>query len=418
MTNITIGEYGYIGCDNIDTYSKFKSVRTITSKLFKELYDFWLSDKQTQKIFTFENKHCLKANSYVGIVQTQNLSVEILPKIYQQNEEQKTRDIFISMLNATFGLNYLQSNKANLSITKNKNIFEGFISIFIQSIDILIHKGIKSDYINKEKNQNFLKGKLDIKEQIRKNHIHKERFYVHFDEYLPNRVENKLLKSTIGLLLKKTKDYENKKALRQQYFIFEKINLSYNYKADISKINIYRNMEYYDIPLKFAKVFLTNKSFTSLRGDNDIFALLFPMEKLFEKYLEIVLYNSKDILNIKDIFINGGKNEYFLSGNNARLEPDYLLKMEDDSYIIADAKWKIVEDTPNSNDIYQMFAYLNFYHCKNIAYLFVPQTNNIQNIKTFEYNTDDKTKIYKFKIVPIDLGNTIKSDKLNKDILI
>jgi 5-methylcytosine-specific restriction enzyme subunit McrC len=429
MLNITISEYGYIACDNISTSSdKFAGVRDLTPAIFDELYNYWLEDKNTQKIFTFENKQCLKATNYVGIIQTQNLSIEILPKIYMKNNEDKYRHIFIEMLKALLNINEIQVNKANLSISKNKNIYEIFISMFVEYLDILIHRGLKSQYISKEDNQLFLKGKLKFNQHIKQNYIHKERFYVEFDEYLPDFVENRLLKSTIQLLLNKTNDYANKKALRQQLFIFDDVKYSSNYDADISKINIYRGMEYYDIPLRFAKVFLKHQSFTSLRGTNDVFALLFPMEKVFENYVEFVLDNSKDILKIDKVLVNGGRNEYFLSNDScqmARLQPDYLLQMKDKSTIITDAKWKLLKaqqdenkDCDNinisSNDIYQIFSYLNYYDASNTAYIFVPNIKSSKKV-TLSYNIKDDKHI---RIIPIDLEQMIKNNhRFKKDIL-
>ena len=340
-----------------------------------------------------------------------------MPKILDGNDIQSTRDIFISMLKVVLNINELQINKADIGTTKNKNIFEIFIALFINSVDSLIKKGIKSDYISQEKNSNFLKGKLKINEQLKQNYIHKERFFVQFDEYLQNRAENRLLKSTIILLLKKTRNYENKKALRTQLFIFDNVQTSKNIDKDISKINLYRGMEYYEVLLKFAKLFLKDKSFTSLSGNNNVFALLFPMQKLFEEYLAIVLNNSKQDLGIDKVLINGGKNEYFLSGNNARLEPDYLLKMKNSKDIIVDAKWKIVDEILSSNDIYQIFAYLNFYDCNNTAYLFVPQIDNSKDTLSFDYQQLFGKNSKKLKVIFIDLKGIIKNHKLKENFL-
>jgi len=419
--NKTITEYGYIYTkDKKPSFLNSSFIHTeVSQKQFDELFDYWQSDDEAYKIFSFEN-HCLKAKNYVGVIQTSNLSIEILPKVYDGSNELNNRDIFIEMLKPLLNINDIQLNKANLSTTKYKNIFEIFISMFINYLDNLIHKGIKSDYILKEQNQAFLKGKLIFNEHIKKNHIHKERFYVQFDEYMQNRVENKLLKSTIKLLLAKTTNTQNKKLLRQQQFIFDSVELSYNYQSDIKKINIHRGMEHYEVPLKFAKIFLSNQSFTSLRGKNNVFALLFPMEKVFENYVEFVLNNSKDDLGIKKVLVNGGKNEYFLSENQARLEPDYILQMKDDSYIVTDAKWKLYYDESkklNPNDIYQIFSYLNFYDCKDTAYLFVPKIQDIVN-QEYNYQTknDDILK-YKIKVIPLDLKNIIKNHKFNINFL-
>jgi 5-methylcytosine-specific restriction enzyme subunit McrC len=423
MLQITISEYGYIGCDNRSTSSdKFVGKRDLEAHEFQELYDFWLSDESTQKLLTFVNKKCLKATSYVGVIQTKNLSLEILPKTYNGSEIESTRTVFIEMLKVTLGMNEIVLNRANLSTTKSKNIYELFITLFVEAMDNLIHKGLKSEYVSQEGNQHFLKGKLKFNEHIRINSIHKERFYVEYDEYLQDRVENRLLKSTLQLLLKKSRDTYNRKALRQQLFIFDEVGFSLNYKLDFSKVNTHRGMEHYSFPLRFTKVFLLNESFTSLRGKEDVFALLFPMQTLFEKYMEFVLENSKEKLGIKEVLVNGGKNEYFLSSKDgckmARLEPDYLLKMKDGKDIVTDAKWKILEEKEDkkrdcnkvsiaSNDVYQIFSYLNFYDCENTALLFVPKVE-IEEETELSYQFDkDKETNKKIRVIPIELSKVI-----------
>ena len=407
MTYITISEYGYIGCDKVSTKdSNFISKRDIEENLFKELYEFWLKDKESQKVLTFENAKCLKATSYVGLIQTQNLSVEILPKIYNGEKEDKYRTIFIEMLKPLLGINEIVVDRANLSTTKNKNIYEMFIKLFIDSIDMLIHRGLKSEYILNKGNQQFLKGKLKFNEHIRKNIVHKELFYVEYDEYQQNRVENRVLKSTLQLLLKKSRDSEYRKALRQQLFVFDEVSLSYTYQTDFSKINIHRGMEHYALPLRFAKVFLLNESFTSLRGKEDVFALLFPMQTVFEKYMEFVLENSKEKLGIERVLVNGGKNEYLLECNMARLQPDYLLEMKNGEKIICDAKWKVLENSEenkckiniSSSDVYQVFAYHHFYNARDTAYIFVPNVDGVKEV-VLKYNSSNK----KIRIFPIDL---------------
>jgi len=431
MTEITISEYGYIGCDNLSTNdSKFVGNRSLSKKEFKELQSYWNKDKNTQKIFTFESKECLKATSYVGIIQTQHLSIEILPKIFNGEKKKKNRNIFIEMIKPLLGINEIQINKADLSTTKNKNIYEMFISMFVEYLDELIHKGLKSSYISKEDNQFFLKGKLKFNQHIKQNYIRKERFYVEFDEYMKDRVENRLLKSTIELLLKKTNNYDNKRALRQQLFIFDEVNISKNYDIDISKINLHRGMEYYEMPLRFAKVFLKHQSFTSLRGKDNVFAVLFPMETVFEKYMEFVLNNSKDKLGIDKVRVNGkgykDKNHWLLSDvedgncNMANLQPDYLLEMKSGNNIITDAKWKLFDVKENedgscskvnisSGDVYQIFSYLHYYDdIDETAYLFVPNTDTTRTI-TLKYNTQGSKMI---KIIPIDLDLVIDNNHM------
>ena len=109
-------------------------------------------------------------------------------------------------------------------------LLEIFITMFLDEVAKLIQKRIKSDYITKEENLKFLKGKIKINEQIKQNYIHKERFFVEFQEFLSNRVENRLIKTTLEFLYKKSKTNKNQQRIREFLFVFDEIQKSHNIK--------------------------------------------------------------------------------------------------------------------------------------------------------------------------------------------
>lgn len=431
MKQRTISEYGFIGCDNHTTNNaRFVSHRTLTNEEFQELKEYWESSKETFKLFTLENPKCLKATNYVGVIQTQNLSLEILPKIYKNDETQKHRKILIEMLKPLLGINEIFIDEADLDVSQNANIYELFITMFVNEVDTLIHKGLKSEYILQEENQLFLKGKLKFNEHIKRNYIHKERFYVEFDGYLQDRVENRLLKSAINLLLKHTNDYDNKKALRQQLFIFDEVNLSTSYEVDFNKVNLHRGMEHYIKAMRFAEVFLLHSSFSPILGNDNVFSMLFPMEKVFEDYMEYVLEYSKTALGIKKIHINGFNGDWLLGDSKCKMinqQPDYLLEMSDNQMIVCDAKWKLFDINENelnecitmslsSGDVYQIFSYLNYYNnvC-DTAYIFAPMTDDFKVEQTFEYLNKNGLNGKKLKVVPINLEVLVKSNIIDSN---
>ena len=176
-SNFSISEYGHIGYgDNYQPNSSFASAN-IDKTQFKELEEF---HKNNSYFFEYVNNSTFKSKgNYVGLIQTKCLVLEILPKVYtSNNDEQNSRDIFLNML---LKINNIPQAKdgtnANVD-TKKMNIFEVFITLFINHIDTLIKKGIKSDYITVEDNLNYLKGKLQLSKHLRHNLVHKEKFYV------------------------------------------------------------------------------------------------------------------------------------------------------------------------------------------------------------------------------------------------
>ena len=66
---------------------------------------------------------------------------------------------------------------------------------------------------------------------------------------------------------------------------FSEVEESKDYKSDFDKIVPDRKTTDYQTALMWSKVFLMGKSFTSFAGSEVAFALLFPMETLFESYI-------------------------------------------------------------------------------------------------------------------------------------
>lgn len=162
---------------------------------------------------------------------------------------------------------------AHLKAT-NMPLFEIFITMFLDELSMLIKKGIKSDYVTKEENLAFLKGKLNIKEQISKNTIHKERFCVAYDEYVSDRVENRLIKTTLNYLYEKSKSNQNKKRIREYLFVFDEVGLSHTVKSDFLKVTLGRQMKDYEQVLVWAKIFLLGHSYSPHKGSDLAFASL------------------------------------------------------------------------------------------------------------------------------------------------
>uniref|UniRef100_UPI0038B3C4BB 5-methylcytosine restriction system specificity protein McrC n=1 Tax=Campylobacter jejuni TaxID=197 RepID=UPI0038B3C4BB len=98
------------------------------------------------------------------------------------------------------------------------------------------------------------------------------------------------------------------------------IKKSKNYEKDFS-YKISRHFDYYENLLLWCKIFLKNESFMPYHGKNEAFALLFPMEKIFEDY---VAYMLKKVNPAQDIKVqNNGK--YLISKNDENcfmLKPD------------------------------------------------------------------------------------------------
>ena len=329
----------------------------------------------------------LQAQNYVGIIQAKSGdSLEILPKIHDNdngsNKEavENSKRILLRMLKTLKNHPFKNINIANLK-SLNLPLFEIFISMFLDEVSKLIKIGIKSDYVELEDNLKFLKGKLKISEQIRKNIVHKERFYVYYQEFSIDRAESRLIKSTLEFLYRRSKSSRNQRLIREYLFIFDEISSSSDINADFSRLKLNRQTKHYEQALLWSKIFLQNKSFSPYRGNDVAFALLFDMNALFESYVGNFIKKK-----LPGVILQHSEKHLVENPKSFRLRPDIFLEDK----FIADTKWKIVKskDDISQADLYQLYAYGKKYECGRL-YLVYPRISGVdQKAMKFRYENN------------------------------
>ena len=384
---IVLKEFEFLQYKNEEEQNSY-----IEKTTFEAIEKFVLENETEQYLKITTKKgfgKVLQAQNYVGVIQTKDgTTIEILPKI-KNLDEQKSKEILIKMLKTLKNSPFKHFNSANLKAHKMP-LLEIFISMFLEELAKLVQKGIKSDYVQKEENLKFLKGKLKISEQIKQNSVHKERFFVEYEQFCSDRVENRLIKTTLEYLYKKSKSNKNQQRIREFLFIFDEIKVSHNIKTDFEKIKLNRQMKDYEQVLLWCKTFLLENSFSPYKGNDISFALLFNMNLLFESYVYNYLKKSGDFENVK----NQDK-KYHLAYENEKgkfaLKPDIVI---DNGKIIVDTKWKILSvDKSNlgisQSDMYQLYAYGKKYqNCENL-YLIYPKDEVIDG-NLYHYYEDKK----------------------------
>ena len=339
------------------------------------------------------------------------LTIEILPKIADKTDTDKSKAVLIKMLKSLKKFPAKSSNLANLK-TQNLPLLEIFISMFLCELETLVKKGIKSDYVTLEENLNFLKGKLNINEQIKRNSIHKERFYVEYSEFLSDIKINRIIKTTLKFLYKKSISSKNQQKIRELLFMFDEISTCSDYKNFFTNYAVNRQVKHYEQALLWCKIFLLGNSFTPHKGDDLAFALLFDMNALFESYVGNFIKKKLPgtILQHQEKYLIEKPREF-------RLKPDIFLEGK----FIADTKWKIIRQDINESekkykisqaDLYQLYAYGKKYECGEL-YLIYPKIDGAkQELMKIKYEKDMQLEILYF-----NLENDSNNDELIKNLL-
>lgn len=355
--------------------------------------------------------------NYVGLIQMKNgYRVQILPKIDLGKVEDgntQTKKVFLKMLRSMKDFPSNVFNDAAMNIDK-MNLYEIFINMYIQEVRQLVKRGIRSNYVQQEDNQGYFKGKLLVNKHIKANLSHKERFYVLFDEFHPNGPENRLVKATLEKLQKLTGSTKNSKEIRQLLTAFEAVDSSANYEKDFSKVVINRNTENYEILIKWSKVFLMNKSFTTFTGSTNSRALLFPMESVYESYVA---------KQMKKVFCpdgwdvhtqDRGRYLFIEPKKQFALRPDIVIR-KGDKTVIFDTKWKrLYKNEKNygisQEDMYQMYAYSKKYETSEV-WLLYPINEDMRDHPPIEFYSGDNTYVRLFFVDVANIEDSLKELK-------
>lgn len=392
---------------------------------FDQLEQFVLTnrsefDNETLEIMSISSKRgigkLITAKNYVGIITMKDgTEIEILPKIYSRSKQSeiKIKKLFLEMVKTVLDIPYKAFSSTNLNSDK-MNVYEIYIRMFINELFKLVRRGLKSNYVSRIENEKFVRGKILITQNIRKNLIEKNKFYLDFDEFSLNRVENRLIKSTIRFLYLKTNDVNNKKDLLILLNIFDVVDYSANYSSDFTKCAEDRTVNDYGLVLGLCKVFLLKHSFTSFSGKEVAYALLFPMEKLFESY---VTFKFRKNLN-RDLYLFTTQNRKYylvdLPNKKFSIIPDIVLCSKDnENTYLFDTKWKQLSALKSNygitqSDMYQMYAYQKKYLANSVTLIY-PLSESIDIINNYiRFESSDSIKINVFIIDLFNVESSIK----------
>lgn len=407
MNNLLeVREFDTITCNQ--DYENSPNFRFLDEGHFRELEHFikeYTSDRGESDALEFMKigyrrgvGDIISFKNNVGIIELPSgFQIEILPKIDFDEEDicnKNTKQVFLNMLRCLHEFEGKAFGNAALNVDR-MNLYEIFINMYLQETRKLVKRGIKSAYIQKEENIGFYKGKLMVGQHIKNNLLHKERFYMQFDEYMVNRAENKLIKAVLCKLQKTSRNSDNVKEIRQLLVSFEFVDESTNYQKDFAEVSIGREMKEYDFLIKWAKVFLMNKSFTTFSGKQNGKAILFPMERIFESFIARWVKLIFEEQAQGEVTVSSQDKGYYLfdEPRKFRLRPDIVVRGEVDGIVrtvIMDTKWKklkndvIVNYGISQSDMYQMYAYSKKYDIPDI-WLIYPLHDGVKNVGTLEF---------------------------------
>lgn len=329
-----------------------------------------LNELHNDKYFNLRH-NAIKFKHYVGVIQVEGLTIEILPKIDKDNRnEEEWQKALIDMLKVTRKLKVQKVGEANVN-KQQIHLLDIYFEWFLSEVNLLMHQGLIKQYYKETKNVKALKGKLEFAGHLSKNIIHKERFYTTHQVYDKDHLIHQILNQALDIVSSLSKgNYLYHESKKTQLYFPEVKSIQANEKT-FSKLPNNRKTAPYQTALAIARLIILNYAPNVSSGSEKMLALLFDMNSLWEEYILVKLKQ----IETEDFKVYGQRKKTFWNG--ITIKPDIVIenKQGDETEIIViDTKWKRIENTnPSTQDLRQMYVY-NDYWKANKSILLYPST--------------------------------------------
>jgi 5-methylcytosine-specific restriction enzyme subunit McrC len=330
----------------------------------------WLCDLNANlsragaSLIQLENRCLLMLDNFVGVLETPcGTVIEILPKHFESEDcIIQSRALLRRMIQISLKLPTREVGAADLQYF-DAPLSEWIISQFLLALEHLVKRGLRFDYLHVEEEQRFLRGQLDFVKQMRQPPGRKHRFQIRHDIYSPDRPENRLLKFALDQVCKVTKDAGSWRLAQELRNALLEIPASCDARQDFKKWSGERLMAHY-VPVKpWCELIINQHVPLAVAGEWHGMSLLFPMEKLFERYVAASLY--ADLL--PDAHLQSQAQSEYMCQHRGRsffkLKPDLIVGSQQKKWVL-DTKWKRVGSFAEGknyglkqSDFYQLFAY-------------------------------------------------------------
>ena len=257
-----------------------------------------------------------------------------------------------------------QQGYKDIATEQFNNVAELCAAILVKGITTQLKRGLDRDFIPRREALSSLRGKIEINDSIKTSTILKKQMVCTFDEFSINSYMNRIVKTTVELLLRSDISRELKKRLRKQIIFFGEVE-SLDIPAINWKLRYNGNNQTYRMLVSICYLIINGLLQSNTNGSTRLMDFLDEqrMCRLYEKF--ILEYFRSEFPNIN---INASQIPWQLDDDNNAMLPvmqtDIMLS-KDRSILIIDAKYyssttQVQYDTHtlHSANLYQIFTYV------------------------------------------------------------
>lgn len=282
-----------------------------------------------------------------------------------------------------------QGGYRNLDSEDFTNAADLMAAILIKGISSQIKRGLSREYLTKSDELSILRGKINLNDTIKTQSLIRKKVFCTYDDFSTDSYMNRIIKSTVKLLLKANISKSRKNNLRKLMLYFKDVKIIDLYKINRT-LQYNRNNQTYQMLISICYFVVNGLVQTDSKGRKKLMDFFDDqtMSTLYEKF--ILEYYKK---HYPDLSAKASRIPWALDDDFNYMLPsmitDIHLQKENDVLII-DAKYYSNTSRVNynkhilhSNNLYQIFTYV-----KNRKYLFGLEENKVSGMLLYA-KTDD-----------------------------
>jgi 5-methylcytosine-specific restriction enzyme subunit McrC len=335
----------------------------------------------------------VRFNEHVGVIQVGNTLIEVLPKADKGDDgEERWRGLLIGMLKAVGAFDIRSTSSSHLKI-KHNTVLDLYFETFINEIEYILHQGLIKQYRQYEGNVLALQGSLMFAQHIQQNLTHQERFYVRHTIYDVQHTLHRILYKALKLLDRICTNTLLRSRIATSLMHYPEMTDIKITPAVFERLSFTRKSHSYRKAIDLAKHILLQYHPDVSRGHNDVLALMFDMNMLWEKFVFMSLKRSDrpDNLVAQQVSTPFWKPA---EGRLQKMRPDIVIKNSSGQSWVLDTKWKNLGSRhPSPEDLRQMYTYHEFFGARKVALIYPGALNDIRGgdfQPTPGYNQNDK----------------------------
>lgn len=349
----------------------------------------------------------IRFKQYVGAIQIGNLTIEVLPKVGKQGDEDTWQKVLLDMLKVCNLLTAKQTGEAQLKLRAN-SVLELYFELFLAELEELIRKGLIKKYQKLSGQQKSLKGSLQFSQHTTKNIVHKERFFINYTNYSKDHLIHQILFEALNIIDRVSNSSLIKDKLGRIKLIYPQVNSLKVKQSHFDKIQSNRKHLPYERALSIAQLIILNYRPDIRAGSKDLLAIMFDMNILWEEYIFRILKK-----NHSENYQVLGQRKKLFWGRSQKIKPDIVVKeKETEKTFVIDTKWKVLKNNrPSDDDLKQMYVYNHHWNASHSILLY-PKSKEQKDI-IGQFALPMSNQVHSCQLA---FASVLKDGQLNKNL--